>query len=384
MKKNKIKIIKKMIFLIFVIMLVICPVVTASELDETDIINSRIESLDLEDLNKIIGGSQDDAVNKLSIQDLVVKAIEGKLDLSPQNILKNISASFFGEIRSLASLVRNMLLIAILSAFLYNLSSSFKQNDAAELGFFMCYLSITIILMSSFMICVEVVRPFINDICAIMQAGVPVSLTLMAMSGNVGSAYIFNPIIIFVINALSLFIRDIIIPVLIFAAILKLINFISVKEILVKLSDLLKNCASWALKATTVIFVGIISLQAVSAPLVNTVVTKSAKAALNVVPVVGQALSGAVDLVTYWSSAIKSGFMAAFIIIIILMCFGPIIKLIAFIAVFKVTAAIIQPISDERIVKATDCVGSFTAVLLGACVCVTAMFIFMIIVMLSI
>ncbi len=375
---------KYIVILILVVMAVLSvQQIYAAEIDGQEVINSQIDNLNLGEIDKIIGGMDTDS-NGISIEDLARQAIEGKLDLSPQSIIKTISKSFFGEFITLASLVRNMILIAILGAFLNNLSLSLNKNHVSELGFYMCYLTIIIILISSFNICSGVMISFINDLCSIMQASLPVVLTLMAMSGNVGSAYVFSPIMAFIINALALFVRDIITPVLIFTAVLQLINYISEKEILQKLATMLKKCTGWAMKGMTLIFVAILSLHALSTPIVNTAVTKTAKATLNIVPVVGQALNGAVDMVTYWTSAVKSGVMTAFIISILMICAVPVLKLIAFIAVFKFSAAIIQPVSDPRIVKAIDSIGSITAVLLGACVCTIFMFVFMVMVTLSI
>lgn len=134
---------------------------------------------------------------------------------------------------------------------------------------------------------------------------------------------------------------------------------------------------------TAIIFISILSLQRITTPILNNAITKSAKVAVNFVPVVGQALTGAVDAVLYWSGAVRGGVMAAVIILIIIMCGAPILKIIAFIFVYKMTAGIVQPICDERIVKAIDSAGTFAALILGVCVVISVMFIFMIMIVLS-
>jgi stage III sporulation protein AE len=217
----------------------------------------------------------------------------------------------------------------------------------------------------------------------IMQSAIPMMVTLAAISGNVTSAFAFHPITIVMINLLSGLIRDYIVPVVIFAATLQMINFISEKDVLQRLATLIKSSVSWFLKLVASVFIAILMIQGVSAPIMNNVITRSAKATINIVPVVGQALTSAEDKVIFWSNAVKSGVMIAIIIAIVLMCSVPIIKLISFVAIFKLTAAIIQPISDPRIVKATDTLGSFTAILVGACVTVAVMFVFITMVLLA-
>ena len=347
------------------------------------ILETQLDNLPLKDVDQILRDNDAGIAKGLSFQELVMKAISGQLDLSPQGIIKAIGKVFFGELQALLSLIRNMLLISILSAFIHNLSLSLKHKEVSELGFYISYLVMIILLISSFHICVEVMHGMVNILCGVMQAALPAMLTLLAISGNPGSAYVFHPVLIFVVNVLSAFVRDYIVPVIIFAAMLQLVNSISEQEPLQKMAELMKDGISWILKGVAVLFIGIVSLQGISTPIVNNAVTKSAKAAIGVVPVVGQALSGAVDTVLFWSSAAKSGVMVAVVVVLLLVCAVPVLKLAAFVVVFKVTAALIQPISDPRLVKAVDSLGSFMGVLLGVCVTVAVLFIFMTMVMLS-
>jgi stage III sporulation protein AE len=352
----------------------------AGEIDQS-LLDSQMELIDFSALEEAIG--QSSGGEDISIQDLTMKAIAGELDLSPAGILQVIADQFAGEFVSLVSMLRNMILLAMFGALLNNLSLSLKQKEVSELGFYICYIAMILLLMASFQICISVMQTLINDLCMIMQSAIPMMVTLAAMSGNVTSAFAFHPVTIVMINLLSGLIRDYVVPVVIFAATLQMINFISEKDVLQRLASLIKSSVSWFLKLIASVFIAILMIQGVSAPIMNNVITRSAKATINIVPVVGQALTSAVDTVIFWSNAVKSGVMIAIIIVIVLMCSVPIIKLITFVMVFKLTAAIIQPISDPRIVKATDALGSFTAILVGACVTVAIMFVFITMVILA-
>ena len=339
------------------------------------LIEDSLNRLDLSGIDTVLSGD--------SFEDIIVKAVNGTLDLSPESLIESTVSVFLSEIRTLVSLMRNMLIITLLCAILRNLSASFSKKSVSELAFFINFIIIVMILISSFNAGLSIMRDLISTECSLMEAAVPVMITMLAVSGNVTSAYILNPVIAFVITAISRFVRDILAPVINVAAILHLLNFISEKNSLSKLSEFMIKTISWVLKGSAVLFMFIFSLQGISAPIINNAAVKTARSALNVVPVVGAVLSGTVDSVLYWTGAVKSGLMVALIFVVFMLCLVPILKLAAFIAVFKITAAVLQPVGDSRVVSAVDSIGSYMGLILGASVTVSVMFIFMIMIMLG-
>lgn len=372
---------------IFVFLLILlAPVsVKAEAMDETDasMLQEEINMLDFSDISGVIDKSQYSEVRKIKITDLVMQAIKGEIDFSPKNIINIIGNSFFGEINALLSLMRHMIAIAVLSAFFKAFSSSFKSNSVAELGFCVNYIVIITVLLSSFTICLGIMEDLVTEICDLMLAAQPLMLSLVVMSGNVASSYAFSPVMLFFTTFIANFLQLFIVPAILSGAVLQIVTYISEREMLQKFSELIRAAVSWGLKMTAGIFISVLSLQRVSTPILNNVAVKSAKTAVTFVPVVGQALSGAVDTVFYWAGAVRSGVLVAVIVLIIIMCAAPILKIAAFVFVYKMTAGIIQPICDERIVKAIDSAGAFAALVLGACALVSAMFIIMTIIVLS-
>ena len=351
---------------------------------ESGIMEEQINMLDVSDINKALRGSSNTSVNKLDVKDLISKAVTGKLDMSAGDIMNSIFSGLFSEISAIISLMRNMILIAVISALFNNLSASFKQKSIGELGFYITYIIIIVILFSSFRVCLDVTLNMISEICLLMESAVPALVSLMVMTGRMTSAYVFNPLLIFIINFITRFVRDALVPVIIAAAGLELINYISGKDLLTKLSGVIKKGVTWAVRATAFLFIGLLAIQSISAPIIDSGILKSAKAVINVVPVVGQALTAAADSVSAWAGAVKAGTMVVMIIIIILMCAGPVLKLLAFIFIFKITAGLIEPISDSRIVKGIDAAGSYAALLLGVNVLVAVMFAFSVMITLSV
>lgn len=365
--------------MILLLLLAIPEQVLAEGIDQ-GMLQRQMDAVNFAEVDSVIDKSTN---GNIDIRELVFKAVRGELDISLEGVGKWIYQNFFNEIVQHSDLMRNLVVISFLSAILKNLMSSFKGAAVSELGFYATYIVLITIVFSTFSNAVSIVRDLIQALTSLMQASVPLMLSLVYLSGNLTSAYALNPLILFATNILSFAISHYILPIIVLAATLQMINFLSKRDILEKLSDLIETIVSFLLKTSAAAFIGLLSLQGLTAPILNNTINKTAKAAINAVPVVGEVLTGTVDMVMAYSNALKSGTMAALIVVIVILCALPIVKLLILVLIYKLTAALIQPICDERIVKCLDSVGSFVLLLLGAGVTVVVMFVFSVIVMLS-
>ncbi|MCL2704552.1 MAG: stage III sporulation protein AE [Defluviitaleaceae bacterium] len=314
---------------------------------------------------------------------VVLKIISGELELSFSELLKSLAAPLFSELGMFSALLKEMVVIAILSAVLSVISLSLRNKAVADLGFYVVYIIIVALLLDSFMECVAVMRSFAGNLARFVEASVPLMASLLLVSGNPSSAAVLNPLAMFAAGAVQFIIRDIIGPVLIFAAVLEIVNNLSAREMLSRLSEIIKKGVKITLAALGGLFAAILTLYRISTPIVDGAAIRAARYAAGAVPVVGQALSSAVDAAVFWSGAVKNSVLIAVIIVILLICMPAIIKTAAFAIVYKITAALIEPICDKRAVNAINAAGSLASLALAACALAAASFIFMVMIMIS-
>jgi stage III sporulation protein AE len=367
---------KKIVITLMMLILLLTPfAVNATQASDTeDFIDTHMEMFDFAEINNASGRS---------FGNLVSQAIRGQLDLSPKNLAEEFLNLLFGELKDNCALLRNLILIAILSAILKTLTDSFKNQSVGELGFFVCYMALVMVLFSSFQITMTILTDLVSLLSNIMTAAFPIMLGLLIVSGNPAGATAFPPIFFFSVEALTLFIRLALIPLLTIGAVLEIINYLVEKDIFTKLAELIRDFTSWSLKGVAVLFIAILSLQKISAPILNNLSVRAARAAAGAVPMVGGMISGAMDTVILWGSAAKSGVLVALVITIAAACTVPLIKILAMFLVYRLTGAIIQPICDKRIVECITSIGDFCGVILSAGAIVVVMFIVSTVIMLS-
>jgi len=347
---------------------------------DTNIIDEELDIIDFSEMDTII--NKGNYFKYKSFKEMVKAIVTGEESISAASILKLCFRNSINEFKIQGSFIKGIIIIAILSGIIKILTDSFK-SETAELGFYIGYVIIVGILFNSFSISIEILKDTAYYITVIMKSALPIMISLLAAAGNVSSAYTLNFLILFCIDIVSSFIIDIVVPFISFSAVIHIINCLSKKDILTKFAQLLKNCINWTIKGTSYIFIGLLSIQRLSAPVLNSAINKTAKSVINMVPVVGEILTGSVDSVLYWFNAIKNGMSAAVIIVIIVNCALPIIKFIVIIFVYKFIAAVIQPICDKRISECIDIIGDYTILLLGTLFCIVIMFIFSILIIIS-
>ncbi|MBE6012417.1 stage III sporulation protein AE [Anaeropeptidivorans aminofermentans] len=349
--------------------------------DDKEILGRQLDALDFSQVKSTIQKSS--ATFKPDFDSLVKEAIAGELDISFGAIVKKAGELAFSEFFENMDILKELILIGILSALLKNLTFSFKNKSVGEMGFYITYIALVMVLFSSFKIAYGIFEDFVVQISAFIQAAVPLMVSLIIMSGNVSGGYVFNSLMFFSANLIITLIKSVIMPLIMVIASVNIINYLTENEMLTNFSKLMKDIISWLLKLATMGFMFILSIQRISVPVLNNIAAKTAKTAVNAVPVVGETLTGAVDIVMFWANACKSGVSAAVLIAFIGLMATYVIKIGVFIVIYKLTAAVIQPICDKRIVECINTMGSYAALMLSSAFIVALMFVFSVMIVLS-
>ncbi|MCL2564292.1 MAG: stage III sporulation protein AE [Defluviitaleaceae bacterium] len=310
-------------------------------------------------------------------------AVSGELDLSPSGIIDGFLRLFFTEIYQNVALLRNLLIVGIVSAILHNITNSFQNSSIGEIGFYVSYLAMVTMLFSSFRIGAGVFSELMVTITTFIEAGIPLFISLVIMSGNLAGGSVFNTLLMFAVGFVGRFVSWAVGPAIMAAATIHMINFIDERDILTNLSKLIKDIISWTLKILALGLVSLITIQRISTPLVNNLLMRAARSTVNTVPVVGGILTGALENVMYLARAVRGGVLIAVIIAMVSICLMPMLKLGALLITYKLAAALIQPICDDRIVECIEAAADYTALLLSAAAIVSFMFSISIIIMLS-
>lgn len=145
--------------------------------------------------------------------------------------------------------------------------------------------------MKNFSDIIVMMKNSIQNLISFSNALIPLLITLMVTTGNIASAGMLQPIILFIITFIGNFINTILIPIALISVSLSIISNISSKVQIDKLAKFLNNSVIWVLGIVLTLFVGISSLEGSITNGVDALTVKTTKSAVSTfIPIVGKIL----------------------------------------------------------------------------------------------
>lgn len=283
---------------------------------------------------------------------------------------------FGGEVFDAIGVVASIIIIIVIHSILKNISEGLENKSIAQITYYVQYILIVTLMMTNFVQILDAIKESVQSLVGFMNSLIPILITLMITTGSVVSASLIQPIILFVITFIGNFITGIIIPLVLISTSLGIISKISDKVQIDKLSKFFKSSVVWILGVVLTLFVGMVSIEGSLSSSVDGITAKTAKAAVSsFIPVVGKILGDAVDTVIGCSSILKNATGVVGIIIIIGIVVLPIVKLAALMGIYYLSAALCQPIADNKIVSLLEQMGDTFKTFLAIMCSISVMFI---------
>ncbi|WIF94534.1 stage III sporulation protein AE [Caminicella sporogenes] len=342
------------------------------------VILEQIKALDISEIEGLIENmskNEEIKIPNINIKSMIISMLKGNTRYQLNEIIKNIIKLLFKEIVINSRLLAQLIFISILCALLKNLSNSFGGSISGEIAFYGCYLIIMGLAVKSFMVAMHVGQVAIDNMVSFMQALIPVLLTLLVAAGSLTTSAIFKPIIVASIGITSTTMKDVVIPLVLFTAILSIINNFTSKVQISKLSSLIKQGCIALIGLILTVFLGIMSIQGVVTSTSDGIAMRTAKFAVDsFIPIVGGFMSEAVDTVLGCSLLLKNAVGTVGLILLLIIVSYPIFKIVSIMIIYKIAAALVEPISDSKIVNCLNDMSSAVIVLFATVISVTIIF----------
>jgi len=346
------------------------------EVNPEDILSDQIDELNTADWEPYWEIMQDqDITEGKSVKDLIRKLVNGQFSFEWKDILDRIIDVFFREFRPNLMLMAKIIVIATLCGVFKNMNDSFRNPSVGEIGYFACYSIIVILILQSLMSALEIGKTGIEQMTGFMQVLYPILLAMLTAVGNVTTSSVLQPAVGVLVGIVGTLLKDVMIPLITLSAVVHLISYISERVQIKKLGKLLNQIGVWILSFVFTIFVGVLTVQGAMTSSFDGLSVRTAKFALDqFVPVVGKMLSQSMDTIIGCSILLKNAAGVTGLIILGMLCLAPGMKILALMILYKISSALLEPITDQRIVDCLDGIGSVLNVLFITVVGIALMF----------
>ena len=302
---------------------------------------------------------------KLHFQDLVESVIRQDENLSAGQIRNFVTDQFFYVLKVNKPVLASIIFLVLIAAVFSNFSEVFQNRQISQTAFFLVCLSV---------ITVVEVQHGLENLILFMRVLCPVYFVCMAVAVGSISAIAFYNLALFLIFLVELVILKWIVPLIQIALLMEILNNLTEEEFLSKAAELLRLAIGWSLKSLLALVTGIGFIERIISPAADQVKRSVWTKGVGMIPGIGDVVSGTSEVVLGSAVLLKNGVGIAGALLVTGVVMIPVINMGILTLLYKGTAALIQPVSDKRIVETISFTGEGYHMLLKTVLATTVLF----------
>ncbi len=293
-----------------------------------------------------------------------------------QSILKRFVQLLLGEIYEAAKVLTKLILPILLFGILQSMQLKKNGQTVSNAALMACYAMVCGVCITVFYNMADLAQNTMTTLDVSVKGLIPILFSVIAAGGGLTQAAVVQPTIFVASQVLVIIIHQFLFPMILFSFALIITDHFSETARLKLFGDLLHKVIKWVLIFSLTIFVGIITVQSIAGSSIDAVKLKGAKYAVNTfIPLVGGTLAEALESIGGSVMLIKNTTGIAGIIGIILLCLVPVIKIFMVVFIFRLTAAVCQPVSDERFCTLLNSIADSISLISICILCMAVVFI---------
>ena len=327
----------------------------------TDVILDEISGDEIQSvLDTLMGNSS------ISFMDYVASIIQGKVPFDPADMGRQLIQSVFGNIGQQKSMLLYVLLLAVIGAVITNFSKLMQGKQVATTAFYGVYLLLFSVLTGAFMQASTLAVQTLSGLLEFIKVLTPAYFISMSFASGAGAGAVYYEFALVIVAVIDLVLVKILLPAINVFFLLQLANELSEEEMFGKMAELVKDLVTLALKTMFGIMMGINVIQGlivpVSAELQNSTLIKAGGA----IPGVGNTISTVTNTVLVAAKLVKNAVGVAGVIAVFLLCAVPLLKLLFWQFGYQLVAAVVQPVSEPRVIRCLGAIKESLALLVRA------------------
>lgn len=336
-------------------------------------------SLDYTDIQKTVEELLPDNF-PVTFEELVTQLTIGNTE-GLSGILKGIVDWLFSSVTFPIENGIHLLAILLLAALLTNVSKAFAKNNVSHIGYLCVYLILTVYAAVGFQASLAIVREGINGLCNFIKILIPTyCISIAFVTGSLTAAGYYRGTVFF-IGALEFAVKYLFLPMSQAYLLIAFASCMQKKPVFERILELIQTAFSWLQKTLLGIVVATGAVQGLLLPAIDKVKRNAIIKTAGTIPGIGGLLEGAWETVLAAGSVLKNAVGIAAVILIFLLCSVPLLKVGLQCLMYRVLAAVAEPVTEEMLEKFLVHVGVANRLLLQVLFLALLLFLLLLVVM---
>lgn len=286
---------------------------------------------------------------KITFSEVVSALMSGNMEETIRIFLGFLGDQVFYEFNYNRQNLVYVLLVALTAAVFSNFAGAFKSRQISDISFYIMYMLLITLCLTSFRTSAVGLEEKLSMLVDFMRVLCPSYFLAVAFaSGSVTSIFFYN-VILFLIYVVELVIVRFLLPVVNIYIMVLVLGNLTGEDFLSEFAGLIRKIVTWTLKTLLICVVSVNVIQGLLAPAIDAVKRSALTRTAEALPWVGNAVGGAAEIVLGTAVLIKNGIGMAGAVISVAICAVPILQMLIMAFMYKLAAALVQPVSDKRI-----------------------------------
>lgn len=320
-------------------------------------------------------GQMQDAVNQIlkedsfSIEEVLSRILNGESLFQKETMSKWFKNIVKAQLQREQKAMFQVVLLVLLAAVFSNFTAVFGDGKTGETSFYITYMLLLALLIKSFGSMGIQLKELLENFILFLKALMPSYFLAVTASTGSATAMIFYEAVLFLIYVIQVVFLKAVIPAIYIWALVDLVNYLHSEDFLSKMAELLQTLIEWSLKSSTAVVIGMQLIQNMIGPAMDSlkrdIIGKTAAS----IPGIGNAINGVTEVALGTAVIIRNGIGVVGIIVLVCIGIRPVIRLALLAFLYKLLAAVVQPVSDKRMTGALSTIGNGYVLFLKVLLC---------------
>ena len=341
------------LLLLMILLLLIAPVSTqASPLEQS--VDETLAGLDLTAFQQAV---EESGLFAQDVTSLLKALASGQAVMTGTDALHWLADKAAGLFRDTLWRMTRLLVPALIAAVAEQLHLQRSVSGAAHYGGLLMTMGFLVADLEAY---VTLCQQSVAGMAGLMQALFPLLVTLLAAVGGTASSLFYQPAVMAAAGSMTALVQQATMPLAVSVAVLTMVSGLSQQLRVGKLCKLFRQAADWTLGLGFTVFIGVMTVQGLSAAAVDGVSIRTAKYAMdNFIPVVGGMFADTVDTLVGSSLLIQNAVGVLGLLLLLGRLMTPLLRTVAAMLLYRAVAALLEPMTDSPLCR---CISDYSEV----------------------
>lgn len=310
----------------------------------------------------------------VTFQDMLEKIMQGDVALSVEYLLEAVKGALSQGLLESKNIFLAVLILGIFGALLTNVTELLENKQVTEFARYFILLLLAVILFKSFYLSMDIAKDATGKIVDFMKVFIPAySLSVCFMAGTV-TAYSYYQLVFFIIYGVECVLVSFFIPLCECYAFLTVMNGVSGNKRFEGILKLLDKVIKGGIKGASILTVGSSVIHSMLTPAIDNLNTKLVQKSVGMIPGLGDISDSMTEVFFGSALLIKNSIGVVALIILVLICIFPLIKLFCIGGALKLAGALVGMFGEKKQVQFIEQMGNGSFHMFQITLCTMVMF----------